>query len=101
MDNELWAKFYRSDRANTKKIFIKAMTSDGEHHFFDTTTYCHHLRADLRGKVGFSIFTGHTLDGECRALAAVLATPFIPIRQTCLGQWTNTKSNKQRSSAEI
>lgn len=34
MDNSKWLAFYQSDRNNTKKVFIKAMTSDGEHFFF-------------------------------------------------------------------
>jgi hypothetical protein len=34
MDDEKWAKFYSSDKKNVSKIFIKVMTSDGEHFFF-------------------------------------------------------------------
>jgi hypothetical protein len=34
MDNQKWADFYRSDRSNTKHVFIKVMTTDGEHFFF-------------------------------------------------------------------
>lgn len=33
MDNQKWAEFYRSDPSNTKKIFIKVMTTDGKHFF--------------------------------------------------------------------
>lgn len=34
MDDEKWAKFYSSDKKNVSKIFIKVMTSDGNHFFF-------------------------------------------------------------------
>lgn len=34
MDDEKWAKFYSSDKKNVNKLFIKVMTSDGEHFFF-------------------------------------------------------------------
>lgn len=47
MDNQKWAEFYRSDPSNTKRIFIKAMTSDGKHFFckvydewFDVKKHC-------------------------------------------------------------
>lgn len=34
MDGQKWAEFYRSNPANTKYIFVKVMTDDGEHFFF-------------------------------------------------------------------
>lgn len=34
MNDSLWAEFYQSDRTNTKKVFVKVMTSDGAHFFF-------------------------------------------------------------------
>ncbi len=35
MDNQKWAEFYRSSPGNTKHVFVKVMTSDGEHFFFN------------------------------------------------------------------
>lgn len=47
MDSQKWAEFYRSDPSNTKRIFIKVMTTDGKHFFcgdyeqwFDVKEYC-------------------------------------------------------------
>lgn len=47
MNNQKWAEFYRKDRANTKYVFVKVMTTDGEHFFFhdykrwfDVKEYC-------------------------------------------------------------
>ncbi len=34
MDDKKWAEFYSSNKKNVSKIFIKVMTSDGEHFFF-------------------------------------------------------------------
>jgi hypothetical protein len=34
MDNNKWAEFYRSSHSNVKHVFIKVMTTDGEHFFF-------------------------------------------------------------------
>jgi hypothetical protein len=34
MDDALWAEFYKSDRTNTKRVFVKVMTNDGKHFFF-------------------------------------------------------------------
>jgi hypothetical protein len=33
MDNQKWAEFYRSEKSNTRFVFIKVMTTDGKHFF--------------------------------------------------------------------
>lgn len=47
MDNQRWVQFYRSNKSNTKYVFIKVMTTDGEHFFcqdydewFGVKEYC-------------------------------------------------------------
>lgn len=47
MDSQKWAEFYRSDKSNTGFVFIKVMTTDGEHFFLrkyeewkDVKKYC-------------------------------------------------------------
>lgn len=39
MDQDKWLDFYRSDRKNRSKVFVKVMTSDREHFFFTEDQY--------------------------------------------------------------